>query len=60
MIKHGQVMTAANIDKAWIGAHADEVIGAVLKRRVFAMNDADAAGLAEVRLGAGRDVRARC
>ena len=57
VVKNGQVMTAANIDKSWIGANADEVIGAALNRRVFAMNDADAAGLAEVRLGAGRDVR---
>lgn len=56
VIKHGVVMTAANIDKAWLGANADEVIGTVLTRRVFAMNDADAAGLAEVRLGAGRGV----
>ena len=55
VVKHGQVMTAANIDKAWVGLNADEVIGAALERRVFAMNDADAAGLAEVRLGAGRD-----
>ena len=57
VVKNGQVMTAANIDRSWIGASADEVIGAALNRRVFTMNDADAAGLAEVRLGAGRDVR---
>ncbi len=57
VVKYGEVMTAANIDRSWIGANADEVIGAALNRRVFAMNDADAAGLAEVRLGAGRDVR---
>ena len=57
VVKSGVVMTAANIDKAWIGASADEVVGAALGRRVYSMNDADAAGLAEVRLGAGRDVR---
>jgi polyphosphate glucokinase len=54
VIKDGLTMTAANIDKAWIGASADAVVGAALGRRVYAMNDADAAGLAEVRLGAGR------
>jgi polyphosphate glucokinase len=56
VVKRGQVMTAANIDKSWIGASANDVIGTALNRRVIAMNDADAAGLAEVRLGAGRDV----
>src|SRR4051794_2531860 len=54
VIKDGLTMTAANIDKAWIGASADAVVGAAVGRRVYAMNDADAAGLAEVRLGAGR------
>ena len=54
VVKNGLVMTAANIDKAWIGTSADEVVGTALGRRVYAMNDADAAGLAEVRLGAGR------
>jgi polyphosphate glucokinase len=50
-------MTAANIDKGWVGANAEELIGSALGRRVYAINDADAAGLAEIRLGAGRDVR---
>jgi polyphosphate glucokinase len=49
-------MTAANIDKRWIGASAEDVIGKALSRRVYAINDADAAGLAEIRFGAGRDV----
>ncbi len=57
VVKDGVVMTAANIDGTWVGASANDVIGAALKRRVFAINDADAAGVAEVRLGAGRDVR---
>lgn len=55
-IKDGVVMTAANIDKHWIGANADQLVGKALGRRAFAINDADAAGLAEVRFGAGRDV----
>jgi len=57
VVKSGLVNTAANIDKAWIGTSASDVIGAALGRRVYALNDADAAGLAEVRLGAGRDLR---
>jgi len=55
VIKEGVVKTAANIDPGWIETSADEVVGAALGRRVYAINDADAAGLAEVRLGAGRD-----
>jgi polyphosphate glucokinase len=55
-IKGGKVMTAANIDKRWIGASAEELLGKALGRRVYAINDADAAGLAEIRFGAGRDV----
>jgi polyphosphate glucokinase len=56
-IKGGRVMTAANIDKRWIGTSAEELVGKALKRRVHAINDADAAGLAEIRFGAGRDVQ---
>lgn len=55
-IKGGKVMTAANIDKRWIGVSAEDLLGKALGRRVYAINDADAAGLAEIRFGAGRDV----
>ncbi|MGI8927898.1 MAG: polyphosphate--glucose phosphotransferase [Candidatus Limnocylindrales bacterium] len=56
VIKRGQVMTAANIDKSWIGVSAAELFSNALGRRVVAVNDADAAAIAEERLGAGRDV----
>ena len=56
VIKRGQVMTAANIDKTWIGVSAAELLSDALGRRVVAINDADAAAIAEERLGAGRDV----
>ena len=55
-VKDGLVMTAANIDKRWIGASAEEIFGKALGRRVYAINDADAAGLAEIAFGAGKDV----
>lgn len=54
-IKGGRVMIAANIDKGWVGESAEELFGKALGRRVYAINDADAAGLAEVRIGAGRE-----
>jgi polyphosphate glucokinase len=56
VVAHGVVQTAANVDKAWIGTNARDVIGAELNgQAVTILNDADAAGLAEARYGAGRD-----
>lgn len=49
----GVVHSAANIDKAWIGLHATTMLGKVLGREVHVLNDADAAGVAEVFAGAG-------
>ena len=56
VVKGGKTLTAANIDKKWIDAQADEIIGNALGRRVLVINDADAAAIAESRLGAGRGV----
>ena len=50
----GVVRTAANIDQGWVGYDADEALERLLHRPVFMVNDADAAGMAEMRLGAGR------
>jgi polyphosphate glucokinase len=56
VVTDGIVQTAANVDKGWIGINAQEVIGAELGgRRVTVLNDADAAGLAEEKFGAGKD-----
>ena len=57
VVRHGVVGSAANIDKSWIGTNADELLSDVLGREVHLINDADAAGLAEVRFGVakGRD-----
>jgi polyphosphate glucokinase len=52
----GTVYTAANVAKAWIGQPLAEPAALKLKRKVVAINDADAAGLAEVNFGAARDV----
>lgn len=53
--KNGVAWTAANVDKRWIGTTAQAQLQARLQRPVAFLNDADAAGLAEMRLGAGRD-----
>ena len=56
VVTDGVVRTAANVDKAWIGCNASEFFGKELGgQRVTVLNDADAAGLAEERFGAGRD-----
>jgi polyphosphate glucokinase len=48
------VHTASNIDRGWIGVNAVDLFGTATGRPVGAVNDADAAGLAEMRYGAGR------
>jgi polyphosphate glucokinase len=56
VVTDGIVRTAANVDKGWIGTNAQDVIGSELGgRHVTVLNDADAAGLAEEKFGAGKD-----
>jgi polyphosphate glucokinase len=58
VVVEGVVMTAANVDKSWIGTNVAEQMGSALGGRpVTVLNDADAAGLAEARYGAGRGVK---
>ena len=52
--KRGVAWTAANIDKRWIGTDAQGLLERRLGRPVAFLNDADAAGVAEMALGAGR------
>ncbi|MHA7304619.1 polyphosphate--glucose phosphotransferase [Arthrobacter sp. TMN-49] len=57
IISHGVARSAANVDQSWIDADVDEIFTKELGRDVQVMNDADAAGLAEARYGAGQDVK---
>jgi polyphosphate glucokinase len=57
VVKHGTVCTAANVDHGWIGVDGPELVGKSLQRPVVFLNDADAAGVAEVKWGAGRGTR---
>jgi polyphosphate glucokinase len=57
VVHHGVVGSAANIDDSWIGTDADAVFTEALGREVHVVNDADAAGLAEVEYGAARGHR---
>jgi polyphosphate glucokinase len=55
VVIEGVTWTAANIDEGWVRFDAEEALENALGRDVIVMNDADAAGLAEMRFGAGRD-----
>jgi polyphosphate glucokinase len=55
VVKRGTTFTAANVDASWIGANVEALARELLRRPVIVLNDADAAGIAEMRLGAGRD-----
>jgi polyphosphate glucokinase len=55
VVQNGVVRTAANIDKAAIGYEMRARLEEELEESVRVVNDADAAGLAEARWGAGRD-----
>jgi polyphosphate glucokinase len=54
-IRHGVTMLAANISKKWIGFEAENFFQEQLGRPIKFVNDADAAGFAEVTFGAAKD-----
>ncbi|GAB4540950.1 MAG: ROK family protein [Anaerolineae bacterium] len=54
-VKSGVVLTASNVSKQWIGFNLKEALQELTGCEVTVLNDADAAGLAEMRFGAGRD-----
>ena len=53
-VRRGTVKTAANIDNSWKGTNARKLFKKALGVPVTVLNDADAAGVAEVAFGAGR------
>ncbi|GAB4445428.1 MAG: ROK family protein [Anaerolineae bacterium] len=55
VIKKGVAYSAANVDKSWIGTNGQEIIAQQTGCPVLLLNDADAAGLAEMRFGAGQE-----
>jgi polyphosphate glucokinase len=57
VVKSGIARSAANVDKSWIGCDGGDRLAQLIGRPVIFINDADAAGLAEVAAGAGKDVR---
>lgn len=55
VVTHGMSRSAANIDPSWIDAPAEHIFADRLGREVVLVNDADAAGVAEVKFGAAKD-----
>jgi polyphosphate glucokinase len=56
VVTGGVIRTAANVDHSWIGVDAVKTFGASTQLAVTVINDADAAGVAELRFGAGKGV----
>lgn len=54
VVQHGVVHSAANLHKEWINVQLEARLSEATGHKVRALNDADAAGLAEMRYGAGR------
>jgi polyphosphate glucokinase len=54
VIRRGIALSAANVDESWIGTDADALFTEASGQDVHVVNDADAAGLAEMRFGAGQ------
>lgn len=57
VIKNGVIKTASNIDKSNIDVDADKLFSEITGRETSVVNDADAAGMAEIAFGDGKDVK---
>jgi polyphosphate glucokinase len=57
VVVDGVTKTAANVDEGWMEFDADSALERILKRPVHLVNDADAAGVAEMRFGIGQGER---
>lgn len=55
VVLHEVCFTAANISQDWVGTNVSDLISKVTGCKTFTLNDADAAGFAEMTFGAGRD-----
>ncbi|MFD0577701.1 polyphosphate--glucose phosphotransferase [Dactylosporangium darangshiense] len=56
VVQHGVTKTAANVDASWVDAPAERLFAEALGKPVTVLNDADAAGVAELEYGAGKGV----
>ncbi|MGH1434035.1 MAG: polyphosphate--glucose phosphotransferase [Lewinella sp.] len=54
IVSHGVALSAANIDASWVGTNIAKLLGESSGCHVYVLNDADAAGVASMRFGAGK------
>ena len=54
-LQHGKCQTGGNLHKKWKGVQVDELFKSTSGNDFYIVNDADAAGLAEINFGAGKD-----
>jgi len=55
VVRQGVVHSAANVDKSWVGIDGERLFREATGQPVALLNDADAAGIAEMQFGAGHD-----
>lgn len=55
VIRRGVIYTSANMDKDWVGVNGETLLRRKTKCAVHLLNDADAAGIAEMQFGAGKN-----
>lgn len=54
IVREGVALSAANIDESWINTNVEKLVGELTGCPTFVLNDADAAGIAEMAFGAGK------
>ena len=57
VVNRGVAKSAANIDKSWVNTSITEVFGKQIGSKIYALNDADAAGIASMHFGTGRALK---
>lgn len=55
IVQHGVAYSAANVNSNWIGTNINNLLTDISGQPVYTLNDADAAGVAEMRFGAGKE-----
>ena len=55
IVQDGVTLSASHVGPEWIGIDAERIIGRAIGQPVVLLNDADAAGMAEIKFGAGKN-----
>lgn len=55
IVQHGIILSAANVSKNWIGQNINLLLSQEVGNQFYCLNDADAAGMAEMKFGIGQE-----